>query len=37
MGQSVILGNTQKGASYHGFRVVMAGVAGPIGGRQLVA
>lgn len=35
MGQSVILGNTQKGASCYGFRVVMAGGAGLIGGSWL--
>lgn len=36
-GGSVILGSPQKGAGFHGFRVVVAGVAGPMGGRQLVA
>lgn len=34
-GGSVILGTPQTGAGCHGFRVVVAGVAGPIGGSWL--
>lgn len=36
-GVGLVLGSPLNRASCHGFRVVVAGVAGPMGVRQLVA